>query len=86
MVKPVAGVLMIRSARPNRKRAVLAALFVGLLVAMFQAATQVQEYTLSFVPKLIVVFAVLAATGTWVVRETVRFAQLMFDVMIQGAV
>jgi flagellar biosynthesis protein FliQ len=38
---------------------------VGLLIALFQAVTQIQEQTLTFVPKMIVVFLVLAATFPW---------------------
>ncbi|HUQ72738.1 MAG TPA: flagellar biosynthetic protein FliQ, partial [Planctomycetaceae bacterium] len=42
---------------------VLAAMLVGLLVSLFQAATQIQEQTLTFVPKIIATFAVLAIGG-----------------------
>lgn len=40
-------------------------LLVGLLVAVFQAVTQIQEQTLTFVPKMIVVFLVISATFPW---------------------
>ena len=40
-------------------------LIVGLLVAIFQAVTQIQEQTLTFVPKMVVVFIVIAATFPW---------------------
>ena len=40
-------------------------LLVGLLVAIFQAVTQIQEQTLTFVPKMIVVFIIIAATFPW---------------------
>jgi flagellar biosynthetic protein FliQ len=40
-------------------------LVVGLLISLFQAVTQIQEQTLSFVPKMIAVFLVLAATFPW---------------------
>jgi flagellar biosynthesis protein FliQ len=40
-------------------------LVVGLLIALFQAVTQIQEQTLTFVPKMVVVFLVLAATFPW---------------------
>lgn len=50
-------------------------LLLGLIVALFQATTQIQEQTLSFVPKMVGVFAVLAATGPWVGATMVRFAQ-----------
>jgi len=40
-------------------------LFVGLIIAVFQAVTQIQEQTLTFVPKMIVVFLILGATFSW---------------------
>ena len=40
-------------------------LLVGLIIAIFQAVTQIQEQTLTFVPKMVVVFVVLAATFPW---------------------
>ena len=43
----------------------LPALGVGLLVAMFQAATQINEMTLSFIPKLLITLAVLMMAGPW---------------------
>src|SRR3546814_9938291 len=46
----------------------LSALAVGLLIGMFQAATQINEMTLSFIPKLLVVGLVLAITGSWMLR------------------
>lgn len=42
-----------------------AGLLVGLLIAIFQAITQIQEQTLTFVPKMIVVFLVISATFPW---------------------
>ena len=42
-----------------------AGLFVGLLIAIFQAVTQIQEQTLTFVPKMISVFIVVALTFSW---------------------
>ncbi len=47
-------------------------LFVGLIIAVIQAVTQVQEQTLTFVPKMIVVFLVLAATFPWMARIVVE--------------
>ena len=49
-------------------------LFIGVAVAIFSATTQIQEQTLSFVPKMIAVFAILAATGPWVGATMMRFA------------
>ena len=53
---------------------VLMSLFIGVGVAIFSATTQIQEQTLSFVPKLLAVFAVLAATGPWIGSTMLRFA------------
>lgn len=49
------------------------ALLVGLLVAMFQAATQINEMTLTFIPKLLVMFVVLVLLGPWTMRLLVDF-------------
>lgn len=43
----------------------LVALVVGLLISVFQAATQINETTLSFIPKLLAVFATLVVAGPW---------------------
>jgi flagellar biosynthesis protein FliQ len=45
----------------------LAALVVGLIVSVFQAATQINEMTLSFIPKLIAIFAALLVSGPWLI-------------------
>ena len=63
----------------------LAALVVGLVIAILQAATQVQEQTLTVVPKIIAVFAVLLVGGEWMVSEMVRFATaLIQDISLIG--
>ena len=54
---------------------VLVSLFIGVVVAIFSATTQIQEQSLSFVPKMVAVFAVLAATGPWVGSIMIRFTQ-----------
>ena len=53
----------------------LPALLIGLLVAMFQAATQINEMTLSFIPKLVVVALVLMFAGPWMLRVIMNFSQ-----------
>ena len=52
-----------------------AALAVGLIIAMFQAATQINEMTLTFVPKLIVIGVVLAVAGHWMLQVAVGYMQ-----------
>lgn len=56
-----------------------ASLVVGLTVSMFQAVTQLQEQTLSFVPKVIGVLLTIAIMGPWMITQTVRFARTLFD-------
>jgi flagellar biosynthetic protein FliQ len=52
----------------------LTALLVGLLISIFQVVTQIQEMSLTFVPKLLAVAGVLVALGPWLLRHVVAFA------------
>jgi flagellar biosynthetic protein FliQ len=52
----------------------LPALGVGLLVSMFQAATQINEQTLSFIPKLVITFITLMLAGPWMLRLLIDFS------------
>jgi type III secretion HrpO family protein len=58
---------------------IIAATFVGLLVSLLQALTQIQEQTLSFAVKLVVVTAVLLLTMPWVGAELLRFSEYIFE-------
>ncbi|MDO9074876.1 MAG: flagellar biosynthesis protein FliQ [Rubrivivax sp.] len=51
----------------------LTVLVVGLVVSIFQAATQINEATLSFVPKVVAAVAVLAIAGPWMLTSLVEF-------------
>ena len=53
----------------------LVALVIGLVVSIFQAATQIHEATLSFVPKIVAAVAVLAIAGPWMLTSLVEFLQ-----------
>ena len=53
----------------------LVVLAVGLVVSIFQAATQIHEQTLSFVPKLLAAFATLAVAGPWMLSTLVEYIQ-----------
>ncbi len=53
----------------------LTALTVGLLVAMFQAATQINEMTLSFIPKLLAMAAVTVIAGPWMLKLLVSYTR-----------
>ena len=58
---------------------IVLALVVGFIVSVFQATTQIQEQTLSFAPKLIVVFGALALAGGWIGSQLLRFTMQVFD-------
>jgi len=54
---------------------IVPSLLVGLVVATFQAATQINEQTLSFLPRLMVTILVVIVTGPWIVAKVVNYAQ-----------
>ncbi len=53
----------------------LVALAVGLLVSIFQAATQINESTLSFIPKLLAVFLTLGVAGSWMLAQLTDYTR-----------
>jgi flagellar biosynthetic protein FliQ len=57
----------------------LPALGVGLLVSLFQAATQLNEQTLSFIPKLGVTFLTLMLAGSWLLQVVMTFTTRLFN-------
>ena len=57
----------------------LVALFTGLLVGAFQAATQINESTLSFIPKLLAVAATLVITGPWMLKVLVSYTRELIE-------
>jgi len=57
----------------------LSALAVGLLIGMLQAATQINEMTLSFIPKLIVLALALTVAGPWMLQLIMSFTRRMFE-------
>ena len=63
----------------------LTALAVGLLIGVIQAATQINEMTLSFIPKLIAMALVALITGPWVLRTLVQFTRQLIE-SLPGAV
>ena len=56
----------------------LTALVIGLVVSILQAATQINEATLSFIPKLLGIFAALIIAGPWMVQLFVDYMQKLF--------
>ncbi len=57
----------------------LPSLAVGLLVSVFQAATQINEQTLSFIPKLIVVFLVVLMAGPWMLEKIISYTTRLYE-------
>lgn len=55
------------------------ALGVGLLVGIFQAATSINEMTLSFIPKLVLIGVTLAVLGGWMINTMVEFTRAVFE-------
>lgn len=56
----------------------LVVLIIGLVVSIFQAATQINEQTLSFIPKLVGVFVALVFAGPWMLTTMVDYMRLVF--------
>ncbi|MDO5601203.1 MAG: flagellar biosynthesis protein FliQ [Oscillospiraceae bacterium] len=59
----------------------IVSIVVGLIVAIFQAATQIHEQTLTFVPKVAAIAALLLMTGSWMITLMVDFFQRIFSLM-----
>lgn len=56
----------------------IAALVVGLIISIFQAATQINEQTMTFIPKIVAVFITLLIFGPWVMNILITFATGIF--------
>lgn len=56
-------------------------LVTGILVSIFQAATQIQEFTLTFVPKLLVAIVVFVLAGAWMLGTLISFFEMMLQKM-----
>jgi flagellar biosynthesis protein FliQ len=57
----------------------LTALVLGFAISLFQAMTQIQEFTLSFVPKVVGVGVALTISGNWMLHTLIDFTQDLFD-------
>ncbi len=57
----------------------LAALATGLIISIFQAATQINEQTLSFIPKLVVMFITLVLAGPWMLQMMVDYIRRLYE-------
>ena len=56
----------------------VAGLVVGLLISVFQAATQIQEVTLTFIPKIVVTAVVIVIAGPWMLDQLVGYTQALY--------
>ncbi|MCL1983282.1 MAG: flagellar biosynthesis protein FliQ [Clostridiales bacterium] len=61
----------------------LISMAVGLLIAILQAATQIHEQTITFVPKLLLIGLILLAAGPWMLNTLMDFLMRIFDVMVR---
>lgn len=57
----------------------ITALAVGLLISIFQAATQINEATLSFIPKLVAIFIAMVVTGPWMLQQFIDYIQRLYS-------
>lgn len=60
----------------------LVSVFIGLLVSIFQAATQINEQTLTFVPKVVAIALVLLVLGSWMLTNLSDFFNSLMQIMI----
>ena len=61
--------------------ALLVGMFSGLAVSIFQATTQINEMTLSFIPKIIAVISILILTMPWMLNLTIEFTERVFNMI-----
>ena len=64
--------------------AVAAAMIVGLMIALFQALTQIQEMTLTFIPKIVVMLVMIAATGPYIGSQIFSLTELVYGRIENG--
>ncbi|WP_251860475.1 flagellar biosynthesis protein FliQ [Clostridium sp. Marseille-Q2269] len=61
----------------------IVSILVGLIISIFQATTQIQEQTLTFVPKLIAVAIIGLLTGSWMLHQLLAFTERIFGIITQ---
>lgn len=59
----------------------IVSILIGLVIAIFQAATQIHEQTITFVPKLIAIGLLLSLTGSWMMSSLIEFFQFLMSMM-----
>ncbi len=57
----------------------ISVLVIGVIIGMLQAATQINEMTLSFIPKLVILFVVLLIAGPWILNTLVNYTTTLFS-------
>lgn len=57
----------------------LSSMIVGLVISIFQTVTSIQEQTLTFVPKLIVILVVILICGDWILNNIIQFMEQLFS-------
>ena len=58
---------------------IIISMVIGLMISVFQATTQIQEQTLTFVPKVVAVFGTLIIFGSWIGAILIRYTELLFN-------
>jgi len=61
----------------------IASIVIGIVISIFQAATQIHEQTLSFVPKLVAIALILVLLGPWMMETMSDFVHYIFDVIVR---
>ncbi|CAB1253723.1 component of the flagellar export machinery [Ruminococcaceae bacterium BL-6] len=61
----------------------IASIVIGIVISIFQAATQIHEQTLSFVPKLVAIALILVVLGPWMMETMSDFVHYIFDVIVR---
>ncbi|MBK3332461.1 flagellar biosynthesis protein FliQ [Persephonella atlantica] len=61
---------------------ILIAFIVGLLISIFQAATQIHEMTLTFIPKIFATIVALIIFGSWIFRKLIDFTQILLKNLV----
>ncbi|WP_324824541.1 flagellar biosynthesis protein FliQ [Sinanaerobacter sp. ZZT-01] len=59
----------------------LISMLIGLIISIFQAATQIHEQTITFVPKLLLIAIILLAGGSWMLESLMNFTEQIFYLM-----
>jgi flagellar biosynthetic protein FliQ len=62
----------------------LASLTVGLVISLLQALTQVQEQTLTFVPKILITILIVILAAGWMLQKLLTFSQYIFEAILQA--